>query len=153
MTGGSDSSCRPGQFPTAVDSGTVGWHATPLLLALVMVELVDIVFAVDSVPAILAITTDTYIVYASNIFAVLGLRALYFALAASVHRFRYLKYALALVLIFIGSKIFVNQLYGKIDPVVSLSVTLGLLAGGILFSMWRTRRIPVTNSHADVHGV
>jgi len=120
-------------------TGRAGWYATPLLLALVMVELVDVIFAVDSVPAILAITTDPYIVYTSNIFAVLGLRALYFALAASVHRFHYLKYALALVLIFIGAKIFANQLYGKIDPAISLGVTFALLAGGILFSLWRTR--------------
>ena len=80
---------------------------TPLLLALIVINLADLVFAVDSVPAIFAITTDTFIVYTSNIMAILGLRALYFALAAMVHRFHYLKYALALVLVFIGSKIFV----------------------------------------------
>ena len=74
------------------------WHMTPLFLALVMVEVADIIFAVDSVPAIFAITTDPYIVYTSNIFAILGLRALYFALAAMIHRFMYLKQALALVL-------------------------------------------------------
>lgn len=77
--------------------------ATPLLLALVMIEFVDLVFAVDSVPAIFAITTDPFIVYTSNIFAILGLRALYFALAAMIHRFKYLKYALALVLVSIGT--------------------------------------------------
>ena len=121
-------------------AGRLRWFATPLLLALVMVELVDVLFAVDSVPAILAITTDPYIVYTSNIFAILGLRALYFALAASVHRFHYLKYALALVLIFIGAKIFVNHVYGKLDPAISLGVTAALLAGGILFSLWKTRR-------------
>lgn len=122
--------------PTGI--GTV-WHATPLFLALVMVETIDLVFAMDSVPAVLAITTDPYIVYTSNIFAVLGLRALYFALAASVHRFHYLKYALGLVLVFIGAKIFVGHAFGKIDPAVSLGVTFGLLAGGILFSIWKTR--------------
>ena len=73
--------------------------AKPLLLALVIVNLADLVFAVDSVPAIFAITTDTFIVYTSNIFAILGLRALYFALAAMIHRFHYLKYALAAVLV------------------------------------------------------
>lgn len=119
-------------------AGRLRWFATPLLLALVMVELVDVIFAVDSVPAILAITTDPFIVYTSNIFAILGLRALYFALAASVHRFHYLKYALALVLVFIGAKIFVNHFYGKLDPAISLGVTLALLSGGILFSLWRT---------------
>jgi tellurite resistance protein TerC len=120
-------------------AGQLRWYATPLLFALVMVELADLVFAFDSVPAILAITTDTYIVYTSNIFAILGLRALYFALAASVHRFHYLKYALALVLVFIGGKIFVNHLYGKLDPAISLGVTAALLAGGILVSLWKTR--------------
>jgi tellurite resistance protein TerC len=80
-------------------SGKVVRLATPLLLALVLVEFVDLVFAVDSVPAIFAITTDPFIVYTSNIFAILGLRALYFALAAMIHRFKYLKYALALVLV------------------------------------------------------
>jgi tellurite resistance protein TerC len=115
-------------------------YATPLFVGLVLIEFADLIFAVDSVPAIFAITTDPYIVYTSNIFAILGLRALYFALAASVHRFRYLKYALSLVLIFIGAKIFWNQLFGKLDPLISLGVTVSLLAGGVLYSMWRTSR-------------
>jgi tellurite resistance protein TerC len=115
------------------------WWATPLFLALVLVEFADLVFAVDSVPAILAITNDPFIVYTSNIFAILGLRALYFALAAVIHRFVYLKYALAAVLIFIGSKIFYNQFVGKMDPLVSLSVTFGLLAVGVIASLYRTR--------------
>ncbi len=116
--------------------------ATPLFLALVVINLADLVFAVDSVPAIFAITTDTFIVYTSNIMAILGLRALYFALAAMVHRFQYLKYALALVLVFIGSKIFVSDfLMGgdKFPPVASLAVTAALIAGGILFSLWKTK--------------
>jgi len=91
--------------PDPATGKPVRW-ATPLFLALCMVELIDLVFAVDSVPAIFAITNDPFIVYTSNIFAILGLRALYFALAAMIHRFKYLKYALALVLVFIGSKIF-----------------------------------------------
>ena len=111
--------------------------ATPLFLALLLVEAADLVFAVDSVPAIFAITTDPYIVYTSNIFAILGLRALYFALAAMVHRFHALKYALALVLVFIGGKIFWNQIFGKIDPAISLSVTLALILGGIVWSLLR----------------
>lgn len=114
--------------------------ATPLLLALVLVETADLIFAVDSVPAIFAITTDPFIVYTSNIFAILGLRALYFALAAMIHRFYYLKYALALVLVFIGAKIFLVGIVGKIPTVVSLSVTLGLIAGGVLYSLWKTRQ-------------
>lgn len=120
-------------------SGRAVLYATPLFLALVMVEFVDIVFAVDSVPAIFAITTDPYIVYTSNIFAILGLRALYFALAAMMHRFVYLKYALSAVLIFIGGKIFWNQLVGKMDPSISLSVTLAILASGIIFSLLKTK--------------
>jgi len=120
-------------------SGKPVRFATPLLLALLLVEFVDLVFAVDSVPAIFAITTDPFIVYTSNIFAILGLRALYFALAAMIHRFKYLKYALALVLVFIGSKIFLVGIIGKIPAVVSLSVTLGLIAGGVLVSLWKTR--------------
>lgn len=113
--------------------------ATPLLLALVLIEFVDLLFAVDSVPAIFAITTDPFIVYTSNIFAILGLRALYFALSALIHRFHYLKYALALVLVFIGSKIFLHGVIGKVPATVSLSVTFGLIAAGVLYSLWKTR--------------
>ena len=116
--------------------------ATPLFLALVIINLADLVFAVDSVPAIFAITTDTFIVYTSNIMAILGLRALYFALAAMVHRFHYLKYALALVLVFIGSKIFVSDFImggDKFPPVMSLAVTFALILGGIFYSLWKTR--------------
>jgi tellurite resistance protein TerC len=125
-------------------AGRMRLFITPLFGALVMVELADLIFAVDSIPAIFAITTDPYIVLTSNVFAILGLRALYFALAAMVDRFVYLKYALAAVLIFIGSKIFIADMLGlaKIPPVVSLSVTLGILAAGILGSLWKTRRLP-----------
>ncbi|WP_348946180.1 TerC family protein [Chitinibacter sp. FCG-7] len=128
--------------PAAPGSDKQVWWATPLFLALCMVELVDLVFAVDSVPAIFAITTDPFIVYTSNIFAILGLRALYFALAAVIHRFHYLKYALALVLVFIGSKIFLGDFVfdGKVPAVLSLAVTFGLLAAGVLFSLWKTRK-------------
>lgn len=121
-------------------TGKLERFATPLFLALLMIEFVDIIFAVDSVPAIFAITTDPYIVYTSNIFAILGLRALYFALAAMMHRFVYLKYALSAVLIFIGGKIFWNQLVGKMDPGVSLSITIAILASGIIFSLLKTRK-------------
>ncbi len=122
----------------APDAKSVLW-ATPLFFALVLVEFADIIFAVDSVPAIFAITTDPFIVYTSNIFAILGLRALYFALAAVIHRFKYLKYALAVILVFIGGKIFWNQIYGKLDPWISLSVTFSLLAIGIVYSLYKTR--------------
>jgi tellurite resistance protein TerC len=122
-------------------SGKLAWFMTPLFLALILIEVADVIFAVDSVPAIFAITTDPFIVYTSNIFAILGLRALYFALAAMVKRFHYLKLALAVVLIFIGSKIFAAPLLGldKIPPAVSLSVTFGILALGVLYSLWKTR--------------
>jgi tellurite resistance protein TerC len=122
-------------------TGKLAWSMTPLMLALLMVEIVDVVFAVDSVPAIFAITTDPFIVYTSNIFAILGLRALYFALAAMVHRFHYLKYALAVLLVFIGSKIFVADALGlaKIPPPVSLGATFAILAIGIGYSLWKTR--------------
>ena len=124
--------------PDPVTGKIVVW-ATPLFLALVVINIADLIFAVDSVPAIFAITTDTFIVYTANIMAILGLRALYFALAAMVHRFAYLKYALALVLVFIGCKIFWNQIFGKVDPAISLGVTVALIAGGILFSLWKTK--------------
>jgi tellurite resistance protein TerC len=122
-------------------TGKLATFMTPLFLALVMIEIVDLVFAVDSVPAIFAITTDPFIVYTSNIFAILGLRALYFALAAMVHRFKYLKYALAVLLIFIGSKIFVADLLGltKFPPSASLGITFAILAAGVGLSLWKTR--------------
>jgi tellurite resistance protein TerC len=122
-------------------TGKLERWVTPLFLALVMVEVIDLVFAVDSVPAIFAITTDPFIVYTSNIFAILGLRALYFALAAMIHRFKYLKYALALVLVFIGTKIFLVGFIGKFPPSISLGVTFGLIAGGVIVSMWKTRGV------------
>jgi tellurite resistance protein TerC len=131
-------------------TGKLAWFMTPLFMALVLVEIADVIFAVDSVPAIFAITTDPFIVYTSNIFAILGLRALYFALAAMVHRFEYLKYALAVVLIFIGSKIFVADMLGlaKIPPTISLGVTFGILASGVVWSLWKTRGDSGETKHA-----
>ncbi|MBI3230996.1 MAG: TerC family protein [Burkholderiales bacterium] len=125
------------------------WWATPLFLTLCMVELSDVIFAVDSVPAIFSITSDPFIVFTSNIFAILGLRALYFALSAMVDRFHYLKYALAMVLVFIGSKVFIAEymLDGHIPPALSLFVTFGTLAAGVFYSMYKTRQeIPRTFS-------
>ncbi|WXL27695.1 TerC family protein [Ectopseudomonas mendocina] len=119
-------------------TGKVVLFATPLLLALVLIELADLVFAVDSVPAVLAISQDPFIVYTSNIFAILGLRSLYFALAALMHRFVYLKYALAVVLIYIGGKIFLHE-FVKVPAALSLSVTLGVLAAGVILSLIKTR--------------
>ena len=133
-------------FVTVPDekTGKMVRAATPLFLALVVINLADLVFAVDSVPAIFSITTDTFIVYTSNIMAILGLRALYFALSAMIHRFHYLKYALAAVLVFIGSKIFVSDFLldgDKFPPVASLGVTFGLIAAGIGYSLWKTRGV------------
>jgi tellurite resistance protein TerC len=126
----------PGAPPA--DGAPLVWWATPLFVALVMIEFADLIFAVDSVPAIFAVTQDPFIVYTSNIFAILGLRALYFALAAMIHRFAYLKYALAAVLVFVGGKIIATDMVGHIPAGISLLVTFALLAGGIAFSLYKT---------------
>jgi tellurite resistance protein TerC len=112
---------------------------TPLAVALVLVEFVDLIFAVDSVPAIFAVTLDPFIVYTSNIFAILGLRSLYFALAAAMHRFKYLKVSLATILVLVGIKIFLVPIGIKVDTLLSLIATLAILAAGILYSLWATR--------------
>jgi tellurite resistance protein TerC len=127
-------------------TGKLVRFATPLFVALIMVEIVDLIFAVDSVPAVFAITTDPFIVYTSNIFAILGLRALYFALAAVIHRFHYLKYALSLLLVFIGSKIFVADLMGweKFPANWSLMITFAILTTGVVVSLWKTREAKPT---------
>ncbi len=131
-------------FVRATDpkSGKVLLYITPLFLALVIIEFADVIFAVDSIPAIFAITLDPYIVYTSNIFAILGLRALYFALAAMIERFIYLKYALAIVLVFIGSKIFFTDMFdiAKTPPLLSLGVTVGVLFVGVAASLFKTRK-------------
>lgn len=132
-------------------TGKIVTWVTPLFVAMILIEIVDVIFALDSIPAIFAITTDTFVVYTSNIFAILGLRALYFALAAVIDRFAYLKPALAMILVFIGSKIFVADLAGweKFPASVSLSVTMALIAGGILYSLWRTQRDPEPPTQND----
>jgi tellurite resistance protein TerC len=108
--------------------------ATPLLLVLILVELTDLVFAIDSIPAIFGVTTDPFIVFTSNIFAVLGLRSLYFLLAAVVDRFHLLKYGLALILSFVGFKMLTER-FIEIDIVLSLSIILGVLALSIAASL------------------
>ena len=113
-------------------------YATPLLLVLVAVEATDLVFAVDSIPAIFAITKDPFIVFTSNVFAMLGLRALYFLLAGVMARFRYLKVGLAMVLVFVGGKMLVTDLY-KIPVGWSLAVVALLLGGSVAASLWKTR--------------
>lgn len=113
---------------------------TPLFFALIIIEIMDVIFAVDSIPAIFLITQDVFIIYTSNIFAILGLRSLYFLLAAAVNRFAYLKPALALILIFIGAKIFTPYAGLEVQPSHSLIVTFSILAGGIGFSLIKTRK-------------
>lgn len=122
------------------DHGKKTLYITPLFVALLMIEVTDLIFAVDSVPAVFSITLDTYIVFTSNIFAILGLRALYFALNAIIDRFHYLKYALAIVLMFIGSKIFIIWFLDieKFPTSLSLGITVGLIATGVLYSLYKT---------------
>ncbi len=127
-------------------AGRLTLHATPLFLALLTVEVVDIVFAIDSVPAIFAVTRDPFIVYTSNIFAILGLRSMYFMLAAAANRFVYLKAGLAAVLVLIGGKIIWNfglhkelHLVPYLEAHWSLLATLVLVGGAILASLWKTR--------------
>jgi tellurite resistance protein TerC len=114
------------------------WLATPLLAVLVAVEATDLVFAVDSIPAIFAVTSDPFIVYTSNIFAILGLRAMFFLLAGVMHQFEYLKVGLALVLGFVGTKMLITEVY-KIPVGVSLGVVATLLAGSIAASFVKRR--------------
>jgi tellurite resistance protein TerC len=110
------------------------WHATPLFATLLVIETTDLVFAVDSIPAVLAISREPFIVYASNVFAVVGLRSLYFLLAAVMDLFRYLKFGIAVILFYVGVKMTISGWY-KIDPLVSLGVVLGILFGSILLSV------------------
>ncbi len=115
-------------------------HLTPLFMALITIELADVLFAMDSIPAVLAVSTDTFVVLTSNVFAILGLRAMYFMLAALLDRFEYLRYALSIVLIFIGVKIFYSHFFQEISPLTSLLITLTVLFGGVLFSFFKTKK-------------
>jgi len=109
-------------------------QATRLFLTLIVIEVTDLVFAVDSIPAILAITNDAFIVYTSNLFAILGLRSLYFALAGIIHRFKYLKHGLSVVLVFVGIKMIVSEFY-KIPVVLSLVFIVIVLAVSVIASL------------------
>lgn len=122
-------------------TGKKHFFMTPLFVALILIEAMDFVFAIDSIPAILTITTDPYLIYTSNIFAILGLRALYFALAFIMERFYYLKFSLALILVFMGSKIFIADFMHleKFPPFISLGITVGLLGFGCLYSVYKKR--------------
>ena len=121
------------------------WLATPLFLVLLAVEATDLVFAVDSIPAVFAVTSDPFIVYTSNIFAILGLRSLYFLLADVITKFRHLKVGLALILLFVGAKMCLIDLY-KVPIGLSLGVIAAILVGSILLSLRPPR--PVTTPQA-----
>ena len=134
---------------TVVENGKR--YATPLLAVLVVVEATDVVFAVDSIPAIFAVTTDPFIVYTSNIFAILGLRALYFLLAGVMDKFHYLKVGLALVLCFVGIKMLIMDFY-KVPIAASLAAVATLLAGSVAASLLRPRPEPLPRPVAAAAG-
>jgi tellurite resistance protein TerC len=125
------------KFFVLIDGKT---HATLLFIVLLFIELTDLIFAVDSIPAILAITSDTFIVYTSNVFAILGLRSLYFALAGIMHRFAYLIYGLAIVLMFVGLKMCLTDVY-KIPVEYSLLFITFTIGGSVIYSMIKTKRV------------
>jgi len=114
--------------------------ATPLFVVLLLVEFTDLIFAVDSIPAIFAVTTDPFIVYTSNVFAILGLRSLYFALAGVMDKFHYLKIGLGVVLTFVGVKMLLAHSPYKLDTLVSLGVIVTVLAVSVVASLLRPRR-------------
>jgi tellurite resistance protein TerC len=119
-------------------------HATPLLVVLIIIETTDLIFATDSIPAVLAITLNAFIVYTSNIFAILGLRSMYFALAGMMEIFHYLHYGLSLVLIFIGGKMLVSHFY-EISTPVSLAVVAGLLLASVGASLAFPKKEPASS--------
>jgi len=116
-----------------------GLYATPLFIVLLVVETTDVLFAVDSIPAILAITLDAFIVYTSNVFAILGLRSMYFALAGMMELFHYLHYGLSLVLIFVGGKMLVSHYY-QIPTELALGIVAGILIISVVASMVHPRK-------------
>jgi tellurite resistance protein TerC len=122
------------------------WHATPLFVALLFLEMSDVVFAVDSVPAIFAISREPLVVFSSNVFAILGLRAMYFMLAGAVERFHMLKYGLALILIFVGLKmVWLNQVFEGGFPIVWSLLVIGVLLAGSAAASWIW---PANGAHA-----
>ena len=134
-------------FVMREEAGKMVRYATPMFLVLVLVEASDVIFAVDSIPAIFAITTDPFIVLTSNVFAILGLRAMYFLLADMASRFTLLKYGLALVLMFIGAKMLLLEIY-KIPVAVSLGVVAVIIATSVVLSLRRTANLATTRSAA-----
>ncbi len=134
-------------FMVRKESG--GWALTPLALALIMVEATDLLFAVDSIPAVFAVTADPFLVFTSNVFAILGLRSLYFALASAIQKFRYLKVSLAIVLAVVGGKMlahdWLKSLLGASSNLYLLILLLVILAAGMFASMIFTPKVPVAN--------
>ena len=126
--------------------------ATPMFVVLLLVEISDLIFAVDSIPAIFAVTTDPFIVYTSNVFAILGLRSLYFALAGAVDKFHYLKTGLAVVLMFVGVKMLLAHSPWKLDTLLALGIIVLVLAGSIVLSLMRPKKpvIPVAVARPTV---
>src|SRR5215467_582889 len=120
-----------------------GWAGTPLLLVLITIEATDVLFALDSIPAVLAISQDPFIVYTSNVFAILGLRSLYFALARVMDLFHYLRYGLAAILVFTGAKMLLGSVY-HIPVEVALAVVIGILILCVLLSLLRRKRPTLT---------
>ena len=132
------------KFFTRIDARRA---ATPLFAALVVIEITDVIFAVDSVPAILAVSNEPYLVFASNAFAILGLRALYFLLATAKDRFHYLSHALGAILIFVGIKMSISH-WVHINTYVSLAIIIAMLAGAIVFSIRRAAQIEQQRAHS-----
>lgn len=125
------------------------WMATPLFVVLLLVEVSDLIFAVDSIPAIFAVTTDPFIVYTSNVFAILGLRSLYFALSGVMDKFHYLKVGLGVVLTFVGVKMLLAHTAWKIDTLVSLGVIVLILAAAVVMSLLRPKQPEAGTSPPD----
>lgn len=123
--------------------------ATPLFVVLLLVEFTDLIFAVDSIPAIFAVTKDPFIVYTSNVFAILGLRSLYFALAGVINKFHYLKIGLGVVLSFVGVKMILAHTAWKIDTLVSLGVIVAILTTSVVWSLWKPRTGKATLPPSD----
>ena len=125
------------KMPERNGSEKLKWFATPLFLALLLIEFGDALFAIDSVPVMFAVSHETFAIYSGDMFAVLGLRALYFLLLAAIHRFSYLQPACAVLLVTVGVKVFINEFFFKVDDRISLLVTFALLFGGVLLSLMK----------------
>ncbi|MFZ4124416.1 MAG: TerC family protein [Candidatus Planktophila sp.] len=123
--------------------------ATPLFAVLLLVEIMDVVFAVDSIPAIFAVTDEPFIVFASNAFAILGLRAMYFLLSGLMDRFVYLKVGLAVIMLWVGAKMILSHSVVKIPTSVSLGVIVSVLAVTIVASLRATKKVPVSHEQRE----